>query len=162
MTNVLLCLLLVLNPIGFAQVKTPANPPFTVTISADHPTPKVGEPLLIHIVLQSTSREPVTVTQERHVGTRGEFNYRITVVHVDGSAVPDTAEGISLRNGTLVGEFSAIIRQLQFGDKIEEDADLNNLVEITAPGYYVVQAERTLGLHVGSGIKSNKLLFRVR
>jgi hypothetical protein len=162
MTNVPLCLLLVLNPIVFAQIKTPAKPPFTVTISTDHPTPKVGEPLLIHIVLESISREPVTLSQERHVGTRGEFNYRIIVVHVDGSAVPDTNEGSLLKNGTYVGEFSAIIRDLQFGDKIEEDADLNNLVKITTPGYYVVQAERTVGLHTGTGIKSNRLPFRVK
>jgi hypothetical protein len=65
MTNVLFCLLLVSNSVVFAQVKTPADPPFTVTIRADHPTPKVGEPLLIHFVLQSTSRQPLTVTQER-------------------------------------------------------------------------------------------------
>jgi len=138
------------------------EPPFTVTITADHPTPKVGEPVMIHIALQSVSRKQITIPQERHVGTRGEFNYRITVVHVDGSAVPDTAEGIMLKNGTYAGEFSEIVNQLQFGETIKEDADLNNVVEITSGGYYAVQVERTLGLRVGSGIRSNKLIIRVK
>ena len=161
MKNLLACLL-VLNPVGYAQTANPAKPPFTVTISADHPTPNLGEPLMIHIVLESVSRDPITIAQERHIGTRGEFNYRITVVHVDGSAVPDTEEGYRLKHGTYVGEFSTLDRQLQLGERIEEDADLNNVVEIKTPGYYVVQMERTLGLHVGSGIKSNKLLIRVK
>ena len=161
MKNFLACLL-VLTPVGYAQTANPAKSPFTVTISADHPTPKVGEPLMIHIVLERVSHDPIIVSQERHTGNRGEYNYRITVVHVDGSAVPDTEEGYRLKHGTYVGEFSILEKQLRLGERIEEDADLNNVVEITTPGYYVVQVERTVGLHVGLGIKSNKLLIRVK
>lgn len=162
MAKVLLCLLSVLNPFGSAQTTSPSKPPFTVTISADHPTPKVGEPSMIHIVLESVSREPITLPQERHVGDRGDFNYRITVVYVDGSPVRDSYEGMLIKNGTRVMTHSVIDKQLQFGDKIEEDANLNNIVEITNPGYYWVQVERSDPIFGGLHIKSNKLLFRVK
>lgn len=162
MTSVLLCLLPVLNPFGYAQATRPDKPPFTVTISADHPTPRVGEPLMIHIVLESVSQDPITVVQERHVGDRGDFNYRITVVYVDGSPVRDSYEGMLIKNGTRVMQHSVIDKQLQLGDKIEEDANLNNVVEITAPGYYWVQVERSDPIFGGLHIKSNKLLMRVK
>lgn len=142
------------------QAPSADAPPFTVTITTVQPEVKVGEPVMIHIVLKSISQEQITLPEARHVG-RGEMNYRITVEGSDGSRVPDTEIGRKLKNGEATGSRSVLIKQLSFGEEVAEDADLNNVVKITDPGDYVVQVERSDGLHNDLHIKSNKLVIHV-
>ena len=148
-------------PAHHSSAQSAAQAPFTVTITAPHPTIKVGEPAMIHIVLKDTSEGQLTMPEERHVGTRGEMNYRITVERSDGSPVPDTELGREIKNGTAGMHHSVLVKDLNFGEEVAEDADLNNVVKITVPGEYVVQVERADRLYAASHIKSNKITITV-
>jgi hypothetical protein len=134
---------------------------FAITISAPPPPIKVGAPILIHIVLKSTSDKQITVPETRHGGTQGEFNYRISVKSTRGPGPEDTEHGRKRKNHTEVGSFSVILKYLNQGDEIAEDADLNNIVKITEPGDYEVQVERDDETYAPLHIKSNTLVIHV-
>ena len=148
-------------PAHHSSAQSAPHAPFTVTITALRSTVKVAEPAMIHIVLKDTSEGQLTLPQERHIGTRGEKNYTITVTGPDGRPVPDTELGREIKNGTAGMSHSMIIRYLNLGDEVAEDADLNNLVKITVPGDYVVQVERKDELYGAMHIKSNKITITV-
>jgi hypothetical protein len=136
--------------------------PFTITISAPPAPIKVGAPILIHIVLKSTSEKQIIVPEMRHDGTQGEFNYRISVKSTDGPGPEDSEHERKRKNGTEVfGYVSIILRYLNQGDEIAEDADLNNVAKITEPGDYVVQVERNDETYAPLHIKSNTLVIHV-
>jgi hypothetical protein len=84
------------------------------------------------------------------------------VKNLDGSAAPpDTEHGSKLKNHSEVGSFSTLIRHLNYGDEVAEDADLNYVVKITEPGDYEVQVERDDPLYSSLHIKSNTLIIHV-
>ncbi len=121
---------------------------------------KLGKPIWIHIVLKSVSKEPFTIPETRQVGL-GEMNYRISVVDADGNAVPDTERGRRLRNHEATGGRSVTILELKDGNEITDDANLNNVVNIPAPGNYVVQVERSDPRYADLHVKSNELTIHV-
>jgi hypothetical protein len=135
--------------------------PFAITISAPPPPIKVGAPILIHIVLMSTSEKQIIVPETRHDGTQGEFNYRISVKNTNRPGPEDTEHGRKRKNHTEVGSFSVILKYLNTGDEIAEDVDLNNVVKITEPGDYQVQVERDDETYARLHIKSNSLVIHV-
>ena len=138
------------------------NSPFTITISAPSTPIKVGAPILIHIVLKSTSEKQITVPEMRHSGTQGEFNYRIFVKNTHGPGPEDTEHGRKRKNHTEVSTYTSfVLEYLNKGDEIAEDADLNNIVKITEPGDYEVQVERDDQTYGPLHIKSNTVVFHV-
>lgn len=54
------------------QTGNTSSPPFMITISAPRTTVKLGEPLIVHIVLKSTTEGQLTLPEERHTGDREE------------------------------------------------------------------------------------------
>jgi len=143
------------------QTPSTSVPPFTVTISAVQPEAKVGEPAMIHIVLKSISQEKITLPEVRQVG-RGEMNYRITVESSDGGPVQDSDFVQKRKNGNGAQQHSVLFKDLNYGEEVADDADLNNVVKITVPGDYVVQVERVDGIYGDLHVKSNKLTVHVR
>lgn len=145
------------------SAKVPVPPPFAITITAVQSAARIGSPIMIHIVLRSISEKQINLPEERHDGTHGEYNYQITVRGPDDSAAPpDTEHGRKLKNHTEVRGFtSTVIKYLNYGDEVAEDADLNNLVKITKPGDYEVQVERDDPLYSSLHIKSNTLTIHV-
>jgi hypothetical protein len=144
------------------SAKAPQPPPFTVTITAAQAAARIGSPIMIHIVLKSTSEKQINLPEERHDGTHGEYNYQIIVKDLDnGAAPPDTEHGKKRKNHTEVISGSTIIKYLNYGDEVAEDVDLNNLVKITKPGDYEVQVERDDPLYSSLHIKSNTLTIHV-
>ena len=141
------------------QIK--GNAPFTITISAPPSPIGVGSPVLIHIVLKSTSEKQIIVPESRHDGTQGEFNYRISVKRNNGPGPEETEHGRKRKNNTEVGSGSTILRSLNQGDTIIEDADLNYVVKITEPGDYLVQVERDDETYAPLQIRSNTLIIHV-
>jgi hypothetical protein len=144
-----------------AQSGTAANPPFTVTISALQPTVKRGHRAMIHIVLKSITQGQLTLPEDRNGGDNGETNYLIFVKTRDGKPVLDTDLGTKLKAHTAAGQHSAIIKYLNFGEEVAENADLNRAARITAPGDYVVQVQRDDGLYTPLHIKSNKIVIHL-
>jgi hypothetical protein len=135
--------------------------PFTITIAATQSPFNLGDPLMIHIVLKSTTRGELILPQDRHDGTRGEMNYWISVADPNGNPVPDTDYGQKLKNGHAVMSRSVTLKDLNFGDEVAEDVNLNNLVKITEPGDYVVLVERRDNVYGPLHIKSNKLVIHI-
>lgn len=75
---------------------------------------------------------------------------------------PDTEHGRKLKNGNEVRtSVSTVIKYLNYGDEVSEDADLNYVVKITEPGDYEVQVERTDPLYSSLHVKSNTLAIHV-
>ena len=138
------------------------GPPFTITITTAQAA-QIGSPIMIRIVLRSISEKQINVPERRHDGTQGEYNYRITVKNLgDGTAPPDTEHGSKLKNHSEVSTMtSTVIRHLNYGDEVTEDADLNNIVKITKPGDYEVQVERDDPLYSSLLVKSNTLTVHV-
>ncbi len=145
---------------ALAQVTGTSRVPFAVTITALKPEFKLGEPAMIHIVMKSISQQPFEVPEERKLG-RGEMNYRIMVAKIDGSSVPDSDFIQKRKAGHAAGEHSVMGRELSYGDEIEEDADVNNSVNISAPGDYVVQVERVDYQWGALHVRSNKLVIHI-
>ncbi len=154
-------LLLVSAPVCLSRAVEAGQPQFSVTITAAQPSVRIGAPVVIHITLTS-SRQKIGVPELRHDGTQGEYNYRVTVTGSKGSALTDTEHGRRLKNGGEVMTLrSTIIKYLNYGDQLSEDLYLNNLVNITIPGDYLVQVERADEAYIGAHIKSNKLLIHI-
>ena len=158
----LMCLLAFAPSVVAASQATEAKPPFTVTISSPQSDVRIGTPIVIHIVLKSTSEKQITVPEAIHAGNQGEYNYRI-FVHGPGGNVPsDTPHGARMKKGGEVETMSRVlIYPLNLGDEITDDVDLNNVVAITTPGDYVVEVERADRLYSDQHIRSNKLVLHV-
>jgi hypothetical protein len=154
-----ICLLLMAATLS-AQTPSGDGPPFTLTLSAPQPTVKLGDPIMIHIVLKSISEEQFKLRSARNVGL-AELNYRIDVVTSDGKLVQDTEAGRRLRNRTEPGSRSFFIRTMSLGDEEAQDSNLNNVVKITSPGDYVVRVERDDDLYRDLHVKSNVLVIHV-
>ncbi len=154
---------LILTPLLNVQaVAQDAAAPFTITITPINSNLRLGDPIMIHIVLQSTSEKQIPMPEVRHDGTQGEYNYRVTVADSKGGAPPDTDHGKRLKGGgEVMGLRSTIIKSLQKGDTVAEDLDLNTVVKINSPGDYTVQVERADPLYSSLHVKSNKLTIHV-
>jgi hypothetical protein len=61
---------------SLSQSAKVAEPPFTVTITTAQAAARIGSPIMIHIVLRSTSEKQINLPELRHDGTHGEYNYR--------------------------------------------------------------------------------------
>ena len=157
----LACLLLV-GTASYAscQGKEANRVAFTVTITALKPEFKLGEPAIIHIVMRCTNKDPIDVPEERHIG-RGEMNYRITVTKTNGILIPDSEWTRKRKAGHAGGQYSLTEKELNYGDEIGEDADLNHVVNISEPGDYVLQVERADYKWGPSHIRSNRLTIHV-
>ena len=145
---------------ALAQVGETKKAPFTVTISSAKAEYKPGEPVMIHIVLKSISPNVLQVPEERHLG-RGEMNYRIIALKMDGSSIPDSDFMQRRKAGHAPEHHSIIDKDLNYGETIEEDADVKNSADISVPGDYIVQAERSDYQWGSLHIRSNKLLIHV-
>jgi hypothetical protein len=143
-----------------AQGTGTVQAPFKVTITALKPQFTLGQPVMIHIVMRSISQKPIDVPEERHLG-RGELNYRIMVDSIVGSPVPDSDLMRKRKAGRAAGEYSEMERELNNGDEIEEDVDLNNVVKFSTPGDYTVQVERADYRWGPSHIRSNRLVIHI-
>jgi hypothetical protein len=144
-----------------AQSPSTGGPPFTITATAVQPNVKIGERATIHIVLKSLSQEQLVLPETRHEGAQGELNYRIVVFKTNGTLVPDTELGWRIKNGQPLSSKSVMIRYLNFGDEVTEDADLNSVAKITSPGDYLVRVERADNLYSDLHIQSNLIVFHV-
>lgn len=131
----------------------------SVSISAEE-TAKLGRPIMLHIVLRAESAMPLTITQNRHSGQEGEFNYQVFVTYLDGEPVADTEYGRKIRTHTLVrGYAPSMIDTLQRGNEIREDLDIAKLVQVKLLGTYVVQVQRDNAPPLN--VRSNSVRIRV-
>src|SRR5438105_186915 len=122
-----------------------AKEPFSITITAPQPSPKLSEPVLIHVELTNISQTKILLPEILHDGTHGEYNYHITVHALGGAEVPDTDHGRRMKNGGEVMTLGhTLIKNLDPGAHFGEDIDLKNVVKLTAPGDYTIQVERSL------------------
>jgi hypothetical protein len=153
------CLAIIMASLS-AQTPSGDKPPFTLTLSAPQPTVKLGDPIMIHIVLKSVSQKQFPLPSDRNVGL-AELNYRIDVETFDGKPVPDTEIGRKFKTREEPGSRSVLIRHMNFGDEEAQDSNLNNVVKITSPGNYVVRVERDDDLYRDLHVKSNILVIHV-
>ena len=158
---VLCCLLLVSSACVWAQSPSAGGPPFTITVTAVQPSVRLGDRAMIHIVLKSLSREQLPLPEARYPGTQGELNYKIIVFHTNGTLVPDTELGWRVKNGQPLSSEKVMTRYINFGDVVAEDADLNSVAKITAPGDYSVRVERADSLYSDRHIESNLIVIHV-
>jgi hypothetical protein len=116
---------------------------------------------MIHIVLKSLSQQQLPLPEVRHAGNQGELNYKIVVFRTNGALVPDTELGWRVKTGQPLSSGSVLVRYINFGDVVAEDADLNSVAKITTPGDYSVRVERADNLYSAMHIESNLVVIHV-
>jgi len=132
--------------------------PFTLTISAQPDTVKVGQEVCLHIVLKNSSGQGVMV--KRSPGDFAERFYEIHVTDASGQEVPMSDYGKAARAQQLSG--SVIKVRANPGDTIEENAWLGKMFAFPSPGDYLVQVFRPASDgHKGGLVASNKVAIKI-
>jgi hypothetical protein len=159
----LLLLLFVLLTTSSAQTPKPSGPPpFRITISSVQPSSKLGEPVWIHIVLKNITKEMLPVPEiQSPASSLGELNYNIEVLDNDGAPVPITKLGREIMGGPRFGSGEYLLKHLEPGDEIGENADLKRVAEISAPGDYSVRVKRADPRYGNLHIKSNTIVVHI-
>jgi hypothetical protein len=130
-----------------------ARPPFTIIISAEKPSMKVGSDLMIRIHLTNVSDHDLDVSANINdiAGTDPNYVYEVrdsggNLVPARVYAHPELATGHAVFGTVKPGESTTIVQ------------DLNRVVDIRRAGKYTVQVSRPIpGRTSESLVRSNKI-----
>lgn len=138
--------------------KKPMPPTFTLTVRTAKPSVNSGEPVRIGVTLTNVSRNDISV--EHDLSNKGEFFYSVTIQAGNGRAPRKTEYNHALHNEptstpmiVVSSLFNALVSP---GKTIIEMIDLNDLYDLSEPGTYSIQVERTDPLSKTT-VHSNKL-----
>lgn len=151
------CMLICLAGALQGQEKpTPAT--FTLTVRTAKPSVKSGEPIRIGVTLTNVSKNDISV--EHDISNKGEFFYSVTIQAASGKAPRKTdynhaLSGEPTSTPTIITT-SPIPAVVTPGKTIVEIIVLNDLYDLSEPGTYSVQVERTDPLSKTT-VQSNKL-----
>jgi uncharacterized protein (DUF58 family) len=147
--NILLCAasLLALFVATSPAQQTSASS-FSITISADQSTVKVGAPITIRILFKNTSNEEIALA--KIPGDRkGEKHNLVDVRDADGKMPPETEYKQALEGkrdnvkGHVVLPMASNFTQfLKPGDVMQDNLDVTDLYDLSKPGRYTIQIER--------------------
>lgn len=118
-----------------AAAQTPD--PFSLTISTPEPEIPAGSVIRLNIRVKNVSEEPIGFVTRGQ--SRAEQSFTINVLDDAGKPVPKTQYGNSLHpeRGRAVGG------SLNPGQEGEEFTILSRVFDLSMPGKYLVQVERT-------------------
>jgi hypothetical protein len=143
-----------------------ATAPFSITIAAKDSPVRVGEPLLVDILLRNTSSHDIHIGGDHE--PRGKAaNYAVDIRDTEGNLVPKKIApppklppGLSplpetFKVGSTYGETLA-------PGKFEYDNLRNRTYQIDKPGQYIISLQRTSHEPTSEGTaKSNTLVLTV-
>lgn len=158
LSRTLLCsvtVTLLLNGIACAY----ENQTFTITITTPHAIVKVGEPVALHVVLKSISKQQFKLVEVVN-SSQAELNYIVDVRNAAGKLVPYTAYGREFVQNRII-VVSRRLDTLREGELLKEDMFLDKFVNLTRPGTYTIWLGRKDPLNSGALIKSNSLVIHV-
>jgi len=131
-------LLVIITLSGFASFAArQADPAFTIKLSAEQPTMKVGAEVLVKIMLTNTSGKDLDVSANISNLTGADPNYVYDVRDSKGKSVP---KRIFAHPELATGR--AVIRTLPSGQTLTDYQDLNRIFLIKHPGKYTVRVSR--------------------
>jgi hypothetical protein len=155
-------LLLTLFGLAGSSSAQSVGQPFIVTIQTAQSVVKVGSQIRVEVILTNTSGRDLGFTKS--VGDEtAESNYLINVSDGHGKPVAETAHHRRVRaENSLPVTHSNQIVTLKPGERLKEQAILNNLYDIGRPGRYVIMAQRDVPQEQGKGVvKSNAVTITV-
>ena len=134
--------------------------PFKITISAPETIVAVNQPVVIDVLLTSTSKDTITVPEVVHHG-QAELNYTVLVHRNLSIPATPTQYGRQVANhGVFV--VSRVIKSLQPGEQIEETLTLNKVVDVSEPGIYTIRVARPAAPGNQDLVESNDINIDVR
>ena len=127
----------------FAQGNTsqqPAKaiaPAFSILITADHDTVKIGSPVGITVVKKNESNHEINNSKARSI----EPLYQIAVTDSLGSPRPESAELLKSRKASFLGRnwFSMFFGSLKSGGSDTDEMDVSRYRDISQPGKYTIR-----------------------
>jgi len=131
-----------------------ANPqPFSLSIAAPRDTLKAGTDVHITITLKNTSPQDLNFLE-----SYGYFPYLLDVRNAVGSVPATTEKGRRARqnHGMMPPLNSSFVNKVKPGQTQTADFVLNEYYDMTVPGKYFVQLERSSPISAGV-VKSNRL-----
>jgi len=119
-----------------------ANPRFSITISVQPTSLKVGSPLTCYATLTNTSNEMVYLFAS--VQWMGELDFKIDVRDEQGKRAPLTEYGRQVKGESpipIVQNATADVI-LHPGESFKREIDLSKVYNLAQPGKYNIQTER--------------------
>ncbi len=153
-----------LPSVALAQVRTAAS--FTLAIAAHQKAAKAGSDVRIEIVVTNVSRRDITVSRSNGEGQAELSGYTAEVRDRKAHLISETTYGRGLRGeesssaGPIVSITSDLVYPLQPNQQLKDVLIVNKLRDMSQPGVYVVQVQRT-DPDSGILVKSNKITVRV-
>jgi hypothetical protein len=148
--------LLIVGVCGITYSQTPLQP-FTISLSADKPEVKSGDPVDLDIVMTNTSDHEVDCTG---AGSNGlDRNYRYDVLYEDGRPATKV-----VKKHPEIGETGSIWRCILKPGQTAQAAggEISVLYDFSRPGKYSIQVSRFVKRDPNSEvITSNKITITV-
>ncbi len=157
---VIIAIVTIMAATGYFGAAEDNKQPFTITISAYKDTVRIGEETRLHVVLANISDQSLVFRRSVSPIT-AEHHYTVLVHDKRGKNTQETEYGRHTRLHQLIGSDSAIL--LKPGEKLEEDAILSDVFDLTSPGEYEIQFLRPVSEDPNEKeiVKSNTITITV-
>jgi hypothetical protein len=148
--------------------RSPAEPPFSLAITAAESPVKAGSPVVVKVVMRNRSDHDISVYRDNS-SDQGGFTYNVSALDETGASAPETKFGKTVMNHETAQEqaqepsvlFSSGGEiNLAVGEAIKDRVDVTKLYDLHRPGRYSIQIQR-FDLETKSYVKSNKITVTV-
>lgn len=140
-----------------AQSSSPKQP-FTIVLTSEQPSVKVGVGVWVNVNLTNTSNKEIDTSANINSLTQIDPNFVFDVRDAAGNPVPKKVyKHPELASGKLImGRF------IKPKESLVEQQEVSRLYEMSSPGRYVIQVSRPVSKNPNDDIvKSNKLTITV-
>ena len=158
LSSVVLILMLSSLAAGMPAQAPPAPATFTLTVRTAKPSVKPGEPVRVSVTLTNVSKNDISV--EHDISNKGELFYSVRIQGGNGKGPRKTQYNQALSgeptSTPMIITSSPINARVSPGKTLVEVIDLKDLYDLSEPGTYSIQVERT-DPYSKTTVSSNKL-----